>query len=234
MVLAVIPARYASTRLPGKALADLGGAPMVVRVWERVRRAEGIDRVLVATDDERIVAAVRARGGEVVMTGACVSGTDRVAEAARNSGARVVVNVQGDEPFVDPADITRVAAAVSDGTPIATASAPLTEGVEDPSRVKVVCDERGRALYFSRAPIPHGGPWRLHVGLYAFTAAALDAVAALPPSLLERAERLEQLRWLEAGYRIRVVSIPEGPLSVDTPDDLARARAWIERPRRGV
>ncbi|MDP2304568.1 MAG: 3-deoxy-manno-octulosonate cytidylyltransferase [Pseudomonadota bacterium] len=229
MVLAVIPARYASARLPGKALADLGGTPMVVRVWNRVRRAEGIDRVLVATDDARIAEIVRAHGGEAVMTGPCVSGTDRVAEAARNRGARVVVNVQGDEPFVDPTDITRVGAAVSDGTPIATAAAPLTEGVEDPARVKVVCDEAGRALYFSRHPIPHGGPWRLHVGIYAFTAAALEAVAGLPPSPLERAERLEQLRWLEAGYRIRVVPVPEGPLSVDTPEDLIRARARLER-----
>ncbi|MES2639635.1 MAG: 3-deoxy-manno-octulosonate cytidylyltransferase [Myxococcota bacterium] len=229
MVLAVIPARFASTRLPGKALADLAGTPMVVRVWERVRRAEGIDRVIVATDDMRIAEVVRARGGEVVMTGPCVSGTDRVAEAARNRGARVVVNVQGDEPFVDPTDITRVAAAVSDSTPIATAATPLTEGVEDPSRVKVVCDEAGRALYFSRQPIPHGGPWRLHVGLYAFTAAALEALAGLPPSFLEKAERLEQLRWLEAGYRIRVVAIPQGPPSVDTPADLAQARAHLAR-----
>lgn len=229
MVLAVIPARFASTRLPGKALADLAGTPMVVRVWERVRRAEGIDKVLVATDDARIAEVVRARGGEVVMTGPCVSGTDRVAEAARNRGARVVVNVQGDEPFVDPTDITRVAAAVSDGTPIATAAAPLVEGVEDPARVKVVCDDAGRALYFSRQPIPHGGPWRLHIGLYAFTGAVLEGLAGLPPSPLEKAERLEQLRWLEAGYRIRVVSVPQVSLSVDTPEDLALARARLAR-----
>lgn len=229
MVLAVIPARMGSTRLPGKALADLGGAPMVVRVWERVRRAEGIDRVLVATDDDRIAAAVRARGGEAVMTGVCASGTDRVAEAARNSGALRVVNVQGDEPFVEPTDIARVAAAVSEGTPIATAAAPLVDGWDDPARVKVVCDDAGRALYFSRQPIPSGGAYRLHVGLYAFTAQALAAVAALPPGVLERAERLEQLRWLAAGYRIKVVAIPEGALSVDTPADLERARRRFAR-----
>lgn len=229
MVLAVIPARYASTRLPGKALAELGGVPMVVRVWDRVRRAEGIDRVLVATDDARVAAAVRAHGGDVVMTGPCVSGTDRVAEAARSRGARLVVNVQGDEPFIEPSDISRVAAAVTDAAPIATAAAPLTEGVEDPARVKVVCDDAGRALYFSRQPIPYGGPWRLHVGIYAFTAAALEAVAGLPPSPLERAERLEQLRWLEAGFRVRVVAVPNATLSIDTPEDLARARARLVR-----
>lgn len=231
MVLAVIPARLASTRLPEKVLADIGGAPMVVRVWERVRRAEGIERVLVATDDRRVYDAVRAHGADVVMTGEHPSGTDRVAEAARNSGALRVVNVQGDEPFVDPTDIARVAAAVTDATPIATAAAPLTEGFEDPARVKVVCDDGGRALYFSRQPIPTGGPYRLHVGLYAFTAAALQAVAALPPAPLERAERLEQLRWLAAGYRIRVVSVPAGPISVDTAEDLARARARYARGR---
>lgn len=225
MVLAVIPARYGSTRLPGKALADIGGAPMVVRVWERVRRAEGIDRVLVATDDARIAEAVRSRGGEAVMTADHASGTDRVAEAARASGALRVVNVQGDEPFVEPVDIARVAAAVSEAYPIATAAAPMVEDVSDPSRVKVVCDHAGLALYFSRAAIPYGGPWRLHVGLYAYTATVLQALTALPPSALERSERLEQLRWLEAGYRVRVVSVPNGPGSVDTPDDLYRAQA---------
>lgn len=232
MVLVVIPARYASSRLPGKALADIGGAPMVVRVWERARRAEGIDRVLVATDDARIAAAVRERGGDVVITGTCESGTDRVAVAAAGSGARVVVNVQGDEPYVEPADIARVAAAVNEAWPIATAAAPLAEGAEDPSRVKVVCDASGSALYFSRSPIPSGGPFRLHVGLYAFTAEGLARVAGLPPSPLERSERLEQLRWLEAGMRIRVVPVPAGPVSVDTPADLERAREiWGLRAR---
>lgn len=231
MVLAVIPARLASSRLPEKVLADIGGAPMVVRVWERVRRAEGIDRVLVATDDRRIYNVVRDFGAEVVMTGEHPSGTDRVAEAARHSGALRVVNVQGDEPFVDPTDIARVAASVSDATPIATAAAPLAGGADDPARVKVVCDDAGRALYFSRQPIPTGGPYRLHVGLYAFTAAALGAVATLPPSPLERAERLEQLRWLAAGFRVKVVAVPAGPTSVDTPDDLARARARYGRGR---
>jgi 3-deoxy-manno-octulosonate cytidylyltransferase (CMP-KDO synthetase) len=225
MLIAVIPARFASSRLPGKVLADIGGVPMVVRVWERARRAEGVDRVIVATDDVRVRDVILARGGEAVMTGEHPSGTDRVAEAVRHLGAHRIVNVQGDEPFVDPTDIARVAAAVTDGYPIATAAAPLDHGAEDPARVKVVCDDSGLALYFSRSAIPHGGPYRLHVGLYAYTYAALQAITSLPTSPLERAERLEQLRWLQAGYRIRVVSVPAGPMSVDTADDLERACA---------
>lgn len=223
LVLAIIPARYDSTRLPGKALADVGGAPMVVRVWERARRARGIDRVIVATDDARIAEACVASGAEVAMTGAHVSGTDRVAAVAREIPADVVVNVQGDEPFLDPDDVAAVAAAVDDVAPIATGDVPLGDGA-DPNRVKVVTDDRGFALYFSRQPIPTGGPWRLHVGIYAFAAPVLQAVASLPPSSLEVAERLEQLRWLQAGYRVRVTSLNGPPLSVDTPDDLARAR----------
>lgn len=224
LVLAIIPARYASTRLPGKALADVGGAPMVVRVWERARRARGIDRVIVATDDARIAEVCVAAGAEVAMTGDHASGTDRVAAVARELPADVVVNVQGDEPFLDPDHVAAVAAAVDDVAPIATGAAPLADA-SDPNRVKVVTDDRGLALYFSRQPIPSGGPWRLHVGLYAFAAPVLQAVASLPPSTLETSERLEQLRWLQAGYRVRVASLTGAPLSVDTPDDLARARA---------
>jgi 3-deoxy-manno-octulosonate cytidylyltransferase (CMP-KDO synthetase) len=224
VVLAVIPARYASTRLPGKALADIGGVPMVVRVWERARLAPGVDRVLVATDDPRIADAVTTFGAEVVLTGPCASGTDRVAEAVRGLDADVVVNVQGDEPFLDPADVARVAAAVSAETPIATGGCPLLAEVDAPSRVKVVCNSAGEALYFSRLPIPLGGPWTLHVGLYAFAAPTLQALAALPPSGLEGSERLEQLRWMEAGHRLRVVPVHGPTLSVDTPADLVAAR----------
>lgn len=207
---------------------------MVVRVWERVGRAPGVGRVLVATDDARIAEAVRAVGGDVAMTGEHASGTDRVAAAARDLGARVVVNVQGDEPFLEPDDVARVAAAVDDAAPIATGALPLPAAeAGDPARVKVVTDTSGHALYFSRQPIPTGGPYALHVGIYAFAAAALQAVAALPPSALEAAERLEQLRWLQAGFRLRVVPVAGHPTSVDTPDDLARARArWAaENPR---
>jgi 3-deoxy-manno-octulosonate cytidylyltransferase (CMP-KDO synthetase) len=225
VVLAVIPARYGSTRLPAKALADIGGAPMVLRVWERVRSAPGVDRVLVATDDARIEACARAGGAEVVLTGSCASGTDRVAVAARDSGAEVVVNVQGDEPFVDPGDITRVATAVLAGASIATGASPLVGPPDDPSRVKVVVDSQGYALYFSRLPIPLGGPWLLHAGLYAFAAPTLQTLAALPPGGLEESERLEQLRWLAAGHRIQVVPVSGDGLAVDTAADLERARA---------
>ena len=231
MVLAVIPARYTSERLPGKALVSIGGQPMVVRVWERVMRTPGVDRVMVATDDDRIAAAVLAVGGEVARTGVCASGTDRVAAAvaALDIAADVVVNVQGDEPLVDHEAIAAVVAGVDDRHPIATGAAPLDGNPADPARVKVVCDHEGSALYFSRQPIPTGGPWRLHVGLYAFTPAALRAVAALPPSGLERSESLEQLRWLEAGWRVRVVPVPAPFPSVDTPADLERVRALWAR-----
>lgn len=226
MVLAIIPARYDSGRLPGKALADIGGKPMVVRVWERARRAEGVDEVWVATDDDRIAAAVEAEGGAVARTGPCASGTDRVAAAlGRRRGVRVVVNVQGDEPLIDPRTITAVAAEVARGAAIATAAAPYAGDPADPARVKVVVDRRGRALYFSRQAVPLRGPWLLHVGLYAFRPAALRRVAALDRSTLEESEGLEQLRWLEAGARVQVVPVPAPHPSVDTPADLERVRA---------
>ncbi len=227
MVLAVIPARYASVRLPGKALADIGGVPMIVRVWEQVRRASSIDEVLIATDDLRIAEVARSAGAAVVMTGPCASGTDRVAEAVRGRAASVVVNVQGDEPFIDPDDIARVAGAVSNDAAIVTAGCALFDAADDPARVKVVCDSAGRALYFSRSAIPHGGPWTLHVGIYAFLPRVIQELTALPSSPLERGERLEQLRWLEAGYRVRVVPVRGASLSVDTPVDLERARAHV-------
>lgn len=215
----------ASTRLPGKPLADLGGTPMIVRVWERARLA--VDRVVVATDDEAIAAAVRDAGGEVVMTGDCVNGTARC--AAAKVDADVIVNVQGDEPFVDPAHIRAVAEAITTHRPIATVAAPLRGDAQDPARVKVVFDPGGRALYFSRAPIPSGGPWWLHVGLYAFSRDVLERVVHLPPSPLEQAERLEQLRWLEAGYPIHVVQVDGAEGGIDTPADLDRARTRFSK-----
>jgi 3-deoxy-manno-octulosonate cytidylyltransferase (CMP-KDO synthetase) len=250
-IVAIIPARFGSTRLPGKPLSDIHGRTMIEYVHERVRRARTIDRILVATDDERVAAAVRAFGGEAVLTSPLhATGTDRLAEAARASEADVVVNVQGDEPMLDPAGIdAAVEPLLADPSlPMATLSLPLRDVEEmlSPSVVKVVTDARGDALYFSRSPIPHvridapGGPRaaaeaaiarglaRKHVGLYVFRREALLRFAALPPSPLEAAEGLEQLRALQNGIRIRVVPMDGGGgVAVDTPQDLERVRELL-------
>ena len=229
---AVIPARYASTRFPGKPLADLAGKPMVVRVCERAR-ASGAQPVCVATDDERIARAVREHGFDSRMTRADhASGTDRIAEAAAQLGLAedvIVVNVQGDEPLIAPQLIARVAGALAANpeASVATACHPITEAAEiaNPNVVKAVLNAKGEALYFSRAPIPfarQGEPRALrHVGIYAYRVGFLKRYASLAPSPLEAAEQLEQLRVLWHGYRIAAV-IEEGaiPPGVDTPGDL--------------
>lgn len=229
---AVIPARYASTRFPGKPLADLGGKPMVVRVCERAR-ASGADPVCVATDDTRIADAVRKHGFDVRMTRADhASGTERIAEAAAQLGLAdeaIVVNVQGDEPLIAPQLIARVAAALEANpqASVATACHPIHDAADfaNPNVVKAVLNAQGEALYFSRAAIPHprsGAPQALrHVGIYAYRAGFLKRYASLAPSPLEVAEQLEQLRVLWHGYRIATV-IEEGavPPGVDTPADL--------------
>jgi 3-deoxy-manno-octulosonate cytidylyltransferase (CMP-KDO synthetase) len=232
-VLAVIPARRDSVRLPEKMLADVGGVPLIVRTWYRVTQA-GFERVVVATDDDAIASAVSAAGGEVVMTGEAPNGTVRVAEAVERlaSKAGVILNVQGDEPLVEVATLQAVAGALSGeagrGFGVATGCAFLSpEEAERPERVKVVTGPGGRALYFSRARIPAGGPFRVHVGVYAFRSAILRRLAFLPASPLEVSERLEQLRWLESGVRIRVVEVAAPGVSVDTPADLARVRAIV-------
>lgn len=237
-VLAVIPARLASTRLPQKPLQLLGGVPLVQHVVDRVREAGVADRVVVATDAEAIAAVVRGAGGEAVLTAPDhESGTDRVAEVARKpefASFDIIVNVQGDEPFLEPAALAGAIARVAErGDDVGTAAAPLDlRDVADPARVKVVLDAEGRALYFSRSVIPH---WRdatpapddlylQHIGLYAFARPALQRWTALPPSRLERAERLEQLRALEAGLTIGVARLTAPVLpGIDTPDDLRRA-----------
>lgn len=251
--VAIIPARYASTRLPGKPLADIHGKPMIQHVHERVRRARCLDRILVATDDERIAAVVRGFGGQAVMTSPDhVTGTDRLAEAVRSTDAAIVVNVQGDEPMLDPSGIDAAVAplAADPSLPMATLSLPLDDVEEmlSPAVVKVVTDVRGDALYFSRSPIPHArlgagtdlraaaaeavarGLARKHVGLYVYRRDALERFAALPPAPLEQAEGLEQLRALHHGIRIRVVPIDgAGGVAVDTPEDLERVRALLAR-----
>ncbi|MBI3946636.1 MAG: 3-deoxy-manno-octulosonate cytidylyltransferase [Armatimonadetes bacterium] len=238
----IIPARYASTRLPGKALAAIAGRPLVQHVYERAMRARGIERVVVATDDERIRAAVAAFGGEAVMTAtAHRTGTDRVAEAAEALDADVVVNVQGDEPLIPPAVVEQVAAALGPDEPAPMASAMTRvrspEERDSPSVVKVVVDCHGYALYFSRHPIPfvrESGqehvPYK-HLGIYAYRKEYLRRFARLPATPLERLEMLEQLRALEHGHRIRMVESDYDPVSVDTPEDLARVRALIESGR---
>ena len=242
--VAVIPARYQSSRLPGKALALIGGRPMVCHVAERTRRARGLRRVIVATDDARIRDAVVPTGVEVAMTRADhPTGTDRLAEVAARLDADVVVNVQGDLPFVEPAMVERLVARLDadPSLPMATLAAYIRDEAEwrSPHVVKAVVGAGGRALYFSRSPIPFdrdgrrapGEPfgWR-HVGMYAYRRDVLLRLAALPPSPLERREQLEQLRALENGIAIGVVewTAAEPVIEVDTEADLERARAALD------
>lgn len=240
-VVGAIPARYGSTRLPGKPLLPLAGRPMIEHVHSRVLEAPGFDRVVVLTDDERIAAVVERFGGEVELTPVeCASGTDRVAWAARGwEGVAVVVNVQGDEPLIDPEAIGRVARHLVDHPedPIVTLAVPADPEEEDAAAaVKVVCDLAGYALYFSRARIPfprHGNAPavrpRKHVGIYGYQREALLRFAELPPSPLEEVEALEQLRALENGLPIRVLAGGRPAPGVDTPEDLEK----VDRMLRG-
>jgi 3-deoxy-manno-octulosonate cytidylyltransferase (CMP-KDO synthetase) len=253
-VLILIPARMASTRLPGKPLADIAGRPMIVHVLDRAREA-GLGQVFVATDSEEIATAVTKAGGQAVMTRADhVSGSDRIFEAMEqiDAGAGIIVNVQGDLPTIAPADIRAALAPLNDpAVDIATLAAEIRRQEErsDPNVVKVVgtpvgksssllaqASEGGkgggrlRALYFTRATAPHGdGPLYHHIGLYAYRRAALERFVRLPASTLERREKLEQLRALEAGMRIDVAIVDSVPLGVDTADDLEAARVILTR-----
>jgi 3-deoxy-manno-octulosonate cytidylyltransferase (CMP-KDO synthetase) len=233
-VIAIIPARFDSTRLPGKALAEIGGVPMIVRVWRQTRQARSLERVIVATDDERIARTIREVGGEAEMTASThQSGTDRIAEVAARIKAEIYLNVQGDQPFIEPADLDALAAPMiaDPSLSMATLATPIVDDEEwyNPNKVKVVCDARGDALYFSRSPIPFardgGRPAiaRRHIGVYGYRRDFLLAFAALEPGVLEQIEKLEQLRALERGYRIRVVASVAPSLEVDTPEDLAQA-----------
>ena len=236
-VLVVIPARLGSTRLPHKPLQLLAGEPLIVRVVRHVVDMQAADRVVVATDAEGVARALDGTGVDVVYTRPDhVSGTDRVAEVAGTQGFErfdVVVNVQGDEPFMPREAVEGAIARVEAGDDVGTAAAPLDPvGADDPARVKVVCDVNGRALYFSRARIPYwrdGGDapprtWWQHLGIYAFRRAALERWTRLEPTALETAERLEQLRALQNGFTIGVALLDEpAPAGIDTPDDLRRA-----------
>lgn len=241
--LIVIPARFESKRLPGKVLADIGGRPMIEHVWRAAQDAHA-DRVVVATDDARIEAAVTGVGGEAVRTRPDhASGSDRIAEVAERlglAGDAIIVNLQGDEPEMPPACLDQVAALLADGGDVATLYQRIDDPdeVDDPNAVKVVVNGRGEALYFSRAAIPHarghgsgaaalaaGVTYRRHVGLYAYRVDALRRFTEAAPSPLEQAEALEQLRFLELGLRIRVAeACAPIPAGIDTPADLERAR----------
>lgn len=238
MAIAIIPARYASTRLPGKPLVVLGGKTMIQRVWERASAARKISRVIVATDDKRIVQAVADFGGEAVMTRAeHRSGTERIAEVAVSTppgGDDIFVNVQGDEPLIEPDAIDTAVEAIEsdDAVSIATLAVPISKAgdIMDPNVVKVVLDFDSNALYFSRAPIPwvrdRESPVHVqhmkHLGLYSFRRSALLDFPTLPLGDLERIEQLEQLRWMENGYKIRVAETPHDSVSVDVPEDVER------------
>ncbi len=215
---------------------------MIQHVVERARRARGVQRVVVATDDARVIDAVRSFGGEAEMTSSeCRSGTDRVAELARRIDADMFINVQGDEPMLEPLAIEEIAQLLRQGVTIATLCRPAQDGesLDDPGTAKVVLDQKGDALYFSRAPIPFYRDGRpktaltfIHVGIYGFQREVLFAFAALPEGRLEKAERLEQLRALEHGLKVRVLPTPYVSVSVDTQEDLARVRELFEREQR--
>jgi 3-deoxy-manno-octulosonate cytidylyltransferase (CMP-KDO synthetase) len=241
--VAIIPARFGSTRFPGKPLALIGGKPMIQHVYENTAKTPGLDRVVVATDDRRILEAVRAFGGEAVLTSRRHgSGTERLAEAARRFRAGWVINVQGDLPFVRPRTIQRSLAPLlrDPQLPMGTAKTRIRSEAEwrDPNVVKVVTDARGFALYFSRAPIPYsrerprasrdGAAWGYrHIGIYVYRRDFLLRFARLTPTWIERVEALEQLRALAHGYRIRVVEVDDPAVEVNVPQDLQRAERFL-------
>jgi 3-deoxy-D-manno-octulosonate cytidylyltransferase len=245
----IIPSRLASQRLPRKALYLIKGKTLVERVWERAKQAEGIDEVFVATDHEDIASVVRAFGGKVLMTSvACPSGTDRVAEAAKQlaSDYDVVINVQGDEPLIDPSIISSLAKVLQQNESVvaATPVALIANNAEltNPNIVKTVIDAQGNALYFSRLPIPyirdlgeaHIGEWPdkhryyKHIGIYAYRQSVLAKFTSMPESSLEIAERLEQLRLLEAGIPIRTITVTFDSIAVDTIEDVGKVEEYLE------
>ena len=249
--VAIIPARYASTRFPGKPLALLGGKPVIQWVWENVSAMPELACAVVATDDERIAEAVKGFGGRAVMTASTHrSGTDRCGEVVRKLREEgqtfdVAINVQGDEPFVRQEQLRSLVDCFADGeVQIATLKTAIHSTAElmSPNNVKVVCDLRGRALYFSRQPLPHlrgvepeqwmeHHPFFKHVGIYAFRTETLEALVRLQQSPLELCESLEQLRWLENGYEIQVKETAVANIGIDTPADMALAEQYLTKER---
>jgi 3-deoxy-manno-octulosonate cytidylyltransferase (CMP-KDO synthetase) len=241
-IVIVIPARYGSTRLPGKPLVPLAGQPMIQRVYERAKQSQRAGRVIVATDDARIVAAVEGFGGEARMTRADHrTGTERVAEVAAHVAGEVFVNVQGDEPLLDPAAVDTAIDALLE-EPVAAVATVATAirvpgDIMDPNVVKAVLDFDNNALYFSRAPVPwvrdtsaklQVRHWK-HLGLYVFQREALLEYPTLPQGELEKIEQLEQLRWMENGWKIRVAEVEHDAVSVDVPEDVARVEKLLQK-----
>ncbi|RJP29707.1 MAG: 3-deoxy-manno-octulosonate cytidylyltransferase [Candidatus Omnitrophota bacterium] len=240
-VVGVIPARFSSTRFEGKVLADIAGKPMIQHVWERAKQALILDELIIACDDERIQEAVKEFGAKAVMTSKSHScGTDRIIEVINPLDVKVVINIQADEPLINPMMIDMAARAILDDENVhmSTICKKIEdpELINDPNVVKVVMDKNGFALYFSRAAIPHCGhdnegvciDYYKHIGLYGYTKDFLFTYKNLPQSCLEKCERLEQLRVLEHGFRIKVVETKFDTLGVDTPEDLQRVRDYLK------
>jgi 3-deoxy-manno-octulosonate cytidylyltransferase (CMP-KDO synthetase) len=242
-IIGIIPARYASTRFPAKALADVGGKSLIQRVYEQAQQATALSHVVVATDHPEIENHVKQFGGQVCMTREDhASGTDRCFEALtrQDQSFDYVINIQGDEPFIHPDQINLLASALNGQTEIATLIKAITdpEQLLSPNTVKVVSNLSNEAIYFSRSPIPHirntpedqwltSHPFYKHIGLYAYRSDILKSLTTLPVSSLEKAESLEQLRWLENGFRIRVLETKKETIGIDTPDDLLKALAYL-------
>ncbi len=235
---AVIPVRYASSRFPGKPLAKIAGIPMIDRVYGQVIKASTIDRVIVATDDKRIFDHCEKKGIQVIKTSPSHrSGTDRVAEASQNMACDYIINVQGDEPFIPPDFLDQLATALrAEEITIATLYSRIEEHAisNDPSRVKVVMDNQSITLYFSRSPIPYSRSstekvsYFQHLGVYGYRFETLQELTKLPVGKLESIEQLEQLRWLEHGYKIHMVKVSGVSPGIDTPEDLIEVERWLE------
>lgn len=231
----IIPVRYQSTRFPGKALAPIQGKPMIQWVYEGIKKAALLSRFIVATDDKRILQAAAGFGAEVFMTSPDhSSGTDRVAEVADRIDSPIIINIQGDEPLIEGRMIDALVEVLQDDSiPMASLMTRRTDlgAIEDPNKVKVVVDDRSYALYFSRSPIPHGARdyYHLHLGVYGYKREFLRELIRMGSSRLEAAERLEQLRILEAGFRIKMIEVPYSALSVDTPEDIIKVEEFLKK-----